>query len=74
VLPLDGNLWFTERTGNKIGQVTPTGVFTEFPIPTAATEPIGIVTGPDGNLWFTETSGNKIGRIAPLIACSPDAG
>src|SRR5262249_36967893 len=31
----DGNLWFTERTGNKIGRITRTGVITgEFPVPT----------------------------------------
>jgi len=46
---------------------------TEFPIPTANSQPSGITTGLDGNLWFTE-SGNpkatppipaKIGRITP---------
>ena len=30
----DGNLWFTEDFGNKIGRITPAGVITEFPIPT----------------------------------------
>src|SRR5438309_4945426 len=50
----DGNLWFTEVHGNKIGQVTTQGVFTEFPVPTAGCDPYGIAAGPDGNLWFTE--------------------
>jgi hypothetical protein len=36
---------------------------TEFPVPSASSEPIGITTGPDGALWFNEYSGNKIGRI-----------
>jgi virginiamycin B lyase len=36
---------------------------TEFRIPTAASRPGGITTGPDGAIWFVETSGNKIGRI-----------
>lgn len=35
----------------------------EFPVPTAASQPLGIVTGPDGALWFTENSANKIGRM-----------
>jgi hypothetical protein len=39
------------------------GCFTEFPIPTAGSQPSGITVGPDGALWFTETSGNNIGRI-----------
>ena len=36
---------------------------TEFPIPTAASVPIGITAGPDSALWFVEAMGNKIGRI-----------
>ena len=52
----DGNLWFTEVIGNKIGKITPSGHFTEFAIPTVDSSPIGIAPGPDGNLWFTEYS------------------
>ena len=36
---------------------------TEFPIPTAGSQPYGITKGPDGNLWFTERNSHKIGRI-----------
>jgi virginiamycin B lyase len=39
------------------------GIMSEYPIPTAASNPSGIATGPDGALWFTEQAGNKIGRI-----------
>ena len=67
----DGNLWFTETSGNKIGRITPLGTVTEFPVPTAGSRPLYITSGPDGNLWFTEETGNrtvpehpnKIGRI-----------
>lgn len=41
----------------------PSGVITEFPLPTRDSRPFRIVTGPDKNLWFTEFSNNKIGRI-----------
>ncbi|MEO8191068.1 MAG: hypothetical protein ABI682_12065 [Acidobacteriota bacterium] len=58
----DGNVWFTERNASKIGRITPSGVVTEFSIPTAGSEPTSITRGPDGNLWFTENAG-KIGRI-----------
>ncbi len=69
----DGNLWFTEAAGDKIGRITPAGHIQEFPLPTycgyAGPEDgcylNGITPGPDGNLWFTESSGNKIGRITP---------
>jgi virginiamycin B lyase len=59
----DGNLWFTEFLGNKIGRVTPRGAITEYPVPTVGGDPEGIAAGPDGNLWFTEFNGDKIGRI-----------
>src|SRR2546421_9401158 len=50
----DGNLWFTEFFGNKIGRISTTGIITEYPIPTSSSWPEGITAGPDGNLWFTE--------------------
>ncbi len=59
----DGNLWFTEYGGNKLGCITPGGTITEFPLPTSKSYPVGIAAGPDGNLWFTEFGGFKIGRI-----------
>jgi streptogramin lyase len=61
----DGNLWFTEYSGNKIGRITTAGVITEFAVPTASAAPQGIAAGPDGNLWFTESGGQKVGRITP---------
>src|SRR6266849_6159223 len=60
----DGNLWFTEKAGNRIGRITPQGTTVEFPLPTANRFPEGITAGPDGNLWFTELAGS-IGRITP---------
>ncbi len=61
----DGNLWFTESSANKIGEIdTTTHVITEFPVPTANSGLGGITTGPDGNIWFTEESG-QIGQINP---------
>src|SRR5262249_33733050 len=71
----DGNLWFVEFFGNKIGQIIAsgpsTGTITEWPVPTPNRGPIFITTGPDGNLWFTEEYrnlstgefGNTIGKF-----------
>src|ERR1700716_2896907 len=53
----DGNLWFTEEHGQKIGQITTSGSFSEFSLPTATSDAAEIAAGPDGNLWFTEFSG-----------------
>src|SRR5207248_6579134 len=59
----DGNLWFTEEMAGQIGRVSKTGVFKEFALPAATSEPQGIASGPDKNLWFTEYGAGKIGRI-----------
>ncbi len=61
----DGNLWFTEFSGNRIGGITPAGVITRFPLPNPTSAPYEITIGPDGNMWFTEFTGNRIGRITP---------
>ena len=66
-LGLDGNLWFTEFAGNKIGMITPAGSVTEFPLPTnsqgQSSQPRVILRAPDGALWFTMTNDSRIGRI-----------
>lgn len=70
----DGNVWFTEEFGGRIGRITPAGVITEFPIgrpvpgcdpdiEPCGVRPGGIAAGPDGNLWFTEYNGGRIGRV-----------
>jgi streptogramin lyase len=59
----DGDVWFVEQAGNKVGRITPGGTITELAIPTPASMPRDITAGPDGNLWFTESATNKIGRI-----------
>src|SRR5438132_759007 len=61
----DGNLWFVEHEGDKIGRITPQGAITEFAIPTPNSGPAGITAGPDGNVWFAENATDKIGRISP---------
>jgi streptogramin lyase len=56
----DGNLWFTESKyspyNTDIGQITPSGVKTEFPMSPTSYDSYGITTGPDGNLWFSEAT------------------
>jgi len=70
----DGNVWFVEYAGDKIGclsivataacpQSSGQPIVTEFNVPTPASGPTGITIGPDGALWFTEKEVNQIGRI-----------
>lgn len=57
--------WFTGKTANTVGKLSPDGQVTNYPLPTPKALPIYIHAGPDGNMWFTELTGNKIGRITP---------
>lgn len=59
----DGNIWFIERTAHQVGEVTPDGQFTEYPLAKHAF-PNRIVTF-DGAVWFTELKAGRIGRITP---------
>jgi streptogramin lyase len=61
----DGNVWFTVFCDDALYRITPTGVVTRFPVPTAGACAYGLTTGPDGNIWFTEHYRNKIGRMTP---------
>jgi streptogramin lyase len=68
----DGNIWFAETAGSKIGRaVLADGghsvTFQEFALPLANSEPTGITAGPDGNVWFGESFGSRgaVGRITP---------
>lgn len=54
-LDKQGNVWFTEIFGEKIGEITSSGNLTEFPIPLNAQylEPSGIAVSDNGPVWFT---------------------
>ncbi len=59
----DGNLWFTEKHGKKIGKMTPSGIFTMHSLPSGSSSPDKIVVGSDGAMWFTKAPSGTIGRI-----------
>jgi virginiamycin B lyase len=61
----DGDIWFGEFGGGKIGRITAHGVIAEFPIPTPDSGPRALAAGADGNIWFSEFNASKIGRITP---------
>jgi virginiamycin B lyase len=62
----DGNVWFTEPAGNRIGKITPAGAVTEYTAGITAGAGLGgIALGPDGNVWFTEATAGNIGTITP---------
>ena len=63
----DGNMWFTGRSGNEIGRVSPSGSVAEFPLP-AGSLPAGITTGPNDRLWFAESGSREIASISTVGA------
>ncbi len=58
-----GSATISRNDSVTISSIPVQGSITEYPVPTAASEPWGIAAGPDGAIWFTEFAGNKIGRI-----------
>jgi RHS repeat-associated protein len=66
----DGNLWFTEHVGKRIGRITAQGVVTgewSASVPNTSPPgiggPQGITAGSDGNLWYTGWYSGVVGRI-----------
>src|SRR5215212_5352384 len=47
---------------------TASAAVTEFGLPTAGSQPAGIVTGADGNLWVASSATDRIARITPAGA------
>lgn len=62
----DGNIWFAESNADKIGTVTLSGEFREWPLDFFENSGVRDLTlGSSGHIWFTETNVDLIGRIAP---------
>jgi len=68
----DGNLWFTEDSGDfgngAIANISPTtGTIQTYGLSTFDSGPVGITQGPNAGgtqiLWFTEQNTNRIGTI-----------
>ncbi|HEX4505892.1 MAG TPA: hypothetical protein VH722_09200, partial [Alphaproteobacteria bacterium] len=62
-----GSLWFSEEQlkTSPIVKMTPAGVATTYPLPTANAGVEAVTSGPDGNVWFTEFNTAKVGKITP---------
>ena len=56
----DGDLWFTEVAGDKIGRIDPSGHITEFATSDPNAGPWAITAGPDGDIWFSENGTNQV--------------
>ncbi len=63
VLGPDGNMWFAEYGRDKIGQITPSGVITEFDTFTPGCGPVGVTVGYDAYVWYTCINLPRIGKV-----------
>lgn len=61
----EGDIWFTEYRGERLGRITTGGEVSELPLPSTSAHPEGIAVGPEGDIWFAERSADKIGRMTP---------
>jgi streptogramin lyase len=63
----NGDIWFSDRVNDKIGRITPSGVFlAELSTPSAFSGPQQITASPDGLIWFTESE--KDPCLSPLLS------
>jgi streptogramin lyase len=65
-----GDVWFTDdghdaEGHNLVGEVTPTGTITEYPVPAVGSDPTAITRGADGNMWFTAPGVERVDRVTP---------
>lgn len=64
-----GSIWFTEKKGNKLAKLDiATGSIQEFALPTASSEPTGIVAMSDGSIWLVERLGNRFVKFDPATS------
>jgi virginiamycin B lyase len=71
----EGNVWFTEVFGNKVGRIFPDGNVTEYDVPTPFAGPSGICASPDGSVWFTEDGLSlPLSGVHKIAKLDPDSG
>jgi hypothetical protein len=68
----DGQIWFAERNGDKIGSIPTTATsgadITEYPIGHENTGLLYVTAGADNRMWFTEFNRNMLGAITTNAA------
>lgn len=61
---VDGNFYFTDTAGNRIGQfISRTHHTNYYSIPTKDSEPTAMTLGADSQIYLVETAGNKIAQF-----------
>ena len=58
-------IYFLDANPDHIGRLGAGGTVTYLQVPSANSDPEGIVAAPDGSVWFIEFSAGQIARIDP---------
>ena len=62
----DGNVWFSERQGNKIGKFDPkTETFKEYPLPGPEASPYAVGIDRDRMVWYSSHEQDTMNRLNP---------
>jgi virginiamycin B lyase len=62
VLDRQGDVWFTELYGNRIGEIMTNGSLIQFSVPNSG-EPVGITIDNSGQIWFSLPNSQEIGSL-----------
>jgi virginiamycin B lyase len=66
----DGNVWFTEWDGAKIGKISTSGTNLTTYSCAGCLNPGYMMLGPDGNIWYTDFGNQHIDKISPTGTAS----
>lgn len=63
-----GNIYFAQHGGNRISEITPEGIMTEYEVPTGPLSTVVFLsTSSEGKVWFAEWASNKIAYLDTSI-------
>lgn len=60
-----GQVWFSERNGNKIGRIDLDGSIREYTVSPGHSGPFIIAVDEEGGVWFSQIFTDSIGRLDP---------
>lgn len=59
-----GNIYFVQHGGNRISEINPEGIMTEYDVPTGPLSTVVFLSASqDGKVWFAEWASNKIAYL-----------
>lgn len=61
----DGQVWFTEWNGHRIGRIDASGTIREYPLPPEEESPLTLAFAPDGAVWFSTLFSYALFRLDP---------